>query len=196
MSNLVKYQSYKSKGTSVTETSNCIGKGSTPDRKYVQEAMTLETKYLKDHKLENLPEIIQEIYYKGVLRKDQITLIKKLQQYIKVPMWKNRDLNKLNIGERNYLMNRYAHEYPNETKTFLKEYIPQNFPGIVDIQNLIQDLEKKINELSKQSLDFSLNSDPTPNFPFQFDFEYVDNNFDSFLNQEPDDSNDSFFMMK
>ena len=114
-----------------------------------------------------------------------------LPQYIenvkktKVYQMKKRNLTKININERNLLMNFYAHQYPDETKSFLNEQLPKILQDD-DAQDLIQKLEKKIDKLSNQFIDYI----------FQLDF---DDSFDYLPNQEEDYSNDFnnfFFMMQ
>ena len=127
-----------------------------------------------------------------------------LPQYIekvkntKVYQMKKRNLTKININERNLLMNFYAHQYPDETKSFLNEQLPKILQDKDDAQDLIQKLEKKIDKLSNQYL-LNQEEEDSNNNVFQLDFEYIDDPFDYLPNQEEDYSNDFnyfFFMMQ
>ena len=181
----------------------CMTKGSTPDREYIQKDMKPVEEYLLVNNVQKPKKLIQAIHKKKVQKNGQINLMMGLPQYIenvkktKVYQMKKRNLTKININERNLLMNFYAHQYPDETKSFLNEQLPKILQDD-DAQDLIQKLEKKIDKLSNQYL-LNQEEEDSNNNVFQLDFEYIDDPFDYLPNQEGDYSNDFnnfFFMMQ
>ena len=129
---------------------------STPDR-YTHQIMVPVFNYFNNHNVEELKSLIGPLHEKMILKKYQINLLFGLKQYIgkDAISFNERFLNKSNSNIRNFLLNYYACKYPYETKSFLHEYIPQEFPGIDGKQNLFQDLETKIDQLSNQITDYS-----------------------------------------
>lgn len=112
-------------------------KGLTRDRVYMQKLIVTDLN-LVDHKVEKFQSIIQLLKgKKKISKKDQMNLIFNLAQYIRKDeiSLDTRVLNKVNIGERNALLNYYAHINPNETKSFLEEYLPRKFPEIHDMSS-------------------------------------------------------------
>ena len=183
----------------------CMTKGSKPDREYIQKDMKPVEEYLLENNVQKPKKLIQAIHKKKVQKTGQINLMTGLPQYIenvkktKVYQMKKRNLNIININERNLLMNFYAHQYPDETKSFLNEQLPKILQDKDDAQDLIQKLEKKIDKLSNQFLDYIFQLDfqyllnqeeeDSLDYIFQLDFEYIDDPFDYLPNQEEDYSN-------
>ena len=151
-----KSQSFIYNGNTIEGAIDNNKKGSTRDRAYTQKSMCPILNYLKDHNVENFQSLIQSLHKKNLQKEGQIILLLDLMQNNKKEeiSFQKRVLKKSNISERNALLNYYAFKYPYETKLFLEKYIPQKFPNVDDMQNLIQDLKTKIDILSNQSLNF------------------------------------------
>ena len=142
------YQSYVYKGNTVEGASDNNKKGSTRDRAYTQKLMDQILKYFRVHDVKICQNLINGSVFKKISKDDQITLLSELKKIIGKDeiSFNNRVLKKSNTGERNILLNYYAHKYPNETKSFLKQNLHQEF---------IQNFDNFLNIYTDNSNDFN-----------------------------------------
>ena len=108
----------------------------------------------------------------------------KITNNVDIFLMKKREMKKANSGERNILINILAIKYPEELISFIKLYIPQNYPIINLTGKIIEKFRGKTNQLTRPVLIDSLNNkEPDQSFGI---FDEPDQSFNIF--DEPDQS--------
>ena len=187
----VNYQDHKSRSFKVLELINYYKiEGNTKDRKYMNEQIIKHLEFLKSKNIEKVLDFIPIFLGFGIKTVFQQKMIEGFITFMKITnnvdifLMKKREMKKANSGERNILINILAIKYPEELISFIKLYIPQNYPIINLTGKIIEKFRGKTNQLTRPVLIDSLNNkEPDQSFGI---FDEPDQSFGIF--DEPDQS--------
>lgn len=144
--------------------------------------------YLNEHDIKNYQNFIDLFRNIGLKLPAIVNLMNGLKNYItdlqtqqkKAPSlgWlKYRELKKVNYEGKNMIFNRFASEYPIEFIKFTKFYLSQNYPDLINLDFLIKELKKKIDEVRSQDIkNIALNTEDIESLGINFNMDKEEEN--------------------
>lgn len=149
-----RYQSHIIKGSSVSLSKKALDKKELKkDQIRLNDQIKPLIEYFEKRKIDKYQEFTKLLHDYKYSKYDQIKLIEEFLNYMKdkydveISFMKIREISKANAQERNILMNRIAHEYPNKLISFLIDNLKKIFEEKNNTKELINDFQEMINQL-------------------------------------------------